>query len=390
MPRSFPPVKGSRYTSRPRPDRRPDTPTEWYRPPKASFISLTTHVATFTISRVIKNTATRRPPSPHLVELGNFLKARRAEITPAQVGLPGSGTRRTPGLRREEVALLAGVGVSWYTWIEQGRAASVSGEVLDAIARALRLGEAQRLYLRRLAGVSAEPEPAEIRPDPKAFQPFVDNWLPNPAYVADRYWNLVAVNETVRVLMGLDAPQNLLLDFFTNEQTRKRYPLWEDDAPIAVARFRSQAARYSSDPGFAALVTRLCGESPEFAELWGRHEVLEDSCGTEILQHPTTGNLSFTRATLDFTSRIALRLTVFVPITGTGTEDALEPLLRVSREKHTISFRVRGQRRRSVPSSRAEYEERFLSHACCTGEALQPDLPDPYLPLGRPPSHVHT
>ena len=107
------------------------------------------------------------PLSPHPVELGDFLKAHRTEITPAQVGLPTSGTRRTPGLRREEVALLAGVGVSWYTWIEQGRAANVSGEVLDAIARALRLDQTQRLYLRRLAGVGADPEPAESRPDPK-------------------------------------------------------------------------------------------------------------------------------------------------------------------------------------------------------------------------------
>ncbi|WP_269745532.1 helix-turn-helix transcriptional regulator [Thermobifida cellulosilytica] len=319
--------------------------------------------------------------------MGNFLKARRAEITPAQVGLPTSRNRRTPGLRREEVALLAGVGVSWYTWIEQGRATNVSGEVLDAIARALRLDQTQRLYLRRLAGVGADPEPSEVRPDPRAFQPFVDNWLPNPAYVADRYWNLVAVNEAVRNLMGLDAPQNILEEFFTNEQTRKRYPLWKDDAPILVARFRSQAARYSGDPGFTALISRLRRDSPEFAELWNRHEVLEDSCGTEILHHPAFGNLSFTRTTLDFTSRIALRLTVFVPVSGTGTEEALEPLKCFPRERHTISFRVGGQRHRPI-SSRVEDEERLPSHACATGEPLQPHLPHPHLPLGRTPSHV--
>lgn len=152
--------------------------------------------------------------------------------------------------------------------------------------------------------------------------------------MVDRYWNLVAVNEAARHLMGLDVPQNLLREFFTNEQLRKRYPLWEDDAPITVARFRSQTARYSGDPGFTDLVSRLHRDSPEFAEPWDRHEVLEGSCGTELLHHPALGNLSFTRTTLDFTSRLALRLTVVIPVSGTGAEEALESLTCSPREKH--------------------------------------------------------
>ncbi len=296
----------------------------------------------------------RRVAPPHLLELGRFLMARRAEVSPNQVGLPDAGKRRTPGLRREEVALLAGVGVSWYTWIEQGRAENVSGEVLDSIARVLRLSENQRLYLRQLAGVQAVPLLPQAPPEAEAMRPFVENWWPNPAYIADHAWNVVVANAAAETLLGMGEehsgcsrvgegrasgaltgrrPYNILREFFTNDDVRSAYPLWEKVAPSVVARFRSQAALHIEDAAIPALVGELRVASPLFAQLWDRHEVLEDSCGPEVLTHAAVGDLHFTRATLDFTRRIALRMTVFLPAPGTGTEAALRRMSHLTLER---------------------------------------------------------
>lgn len=278
-----------------------------------------------TLGRVAYSSSALRPPSPRLVELGKFLMARRAKVTPPEVGLPASGKRRTPGLRREEVALLAGVGLSWYTWIEQGRAENVSGDVLDAISRVLGLDNSQRMYLRRLAGLSTEHSSSPPTPEPPQWRPFVDNWMPNPAYIADRYWNVVVANEAARTLFGMDGSStNVIRSFFADKNVRFRRPFWEEDAQDIVGRFRARAANWVEDPRFVTLIESLKLDSPEFAELWSRHEVVEDSCGTDIFEHETLGNLSFTRATLDFTSRTELRLTVFTPIPETGTTENLE------------------------------------------------------------------
>lgn len=256
--------------------------------------------------------------------------ARRAEVSPPQVGLPDAGKRRTPGLRREEIALLAGVGVSWYTWIEQGRATNVSGEVLDSIARVLRLDENQRLYVRQLAGVQANFSLPPTTPEAASLQPFVDNWSPNPAYIVDHRWNIVVANEAARLLLGMtDDGYNVLREFFTNVRVRDAYPRWKQAAPSIVARFRSQAAQHADDEQLQELVEQMRAEDRRFAELWDQHEVMEDSCGPELLTHPAVGELHFNRATLDFTRRIALRMTVYLPTPGTGTEAALRRLSHV-------------------------------------------------------------
>ncbi|MDJ1132041.1 helix-turn-helix transcriptional regulator [Streptomyces iconiensis] len=279
----------------------------------------------------------RRAVSPQLVDLGRFLMTRRAEVTPRQVGFPDAGKRRTSGLRREEVALLAGVGVSWYTWIEQGRAENVSGNVLDSIARVLQLSENQRLYMRQLAGVQAVPHPPAAKLEAEPMRPFVDNWWPNPAYIADHAWNIVVANAAAQALLGIDAaqeangrPYNVLREFFTSEHVRSAFPSWEEAAPTLVARFRSHAAQHLDEPAIPALADELLSVSPYFAELWHRYEVVEDSCGPEVLSHRDVGELHFTRATLDFTRRIAMRMTVFLPTPGTGTEAALRRLSHVT------------------------------------------------------------
>jgi transcriptional regulator with XRE-family HTH domain len=272
------------------------------------------------------------PTGRQLKELGQFLKVRRGEVDPTEVGLPRAGVRRTPGLRREEVALLAGVGVSWYTWIEQGRAENVSAEVLAAISRVLSLDDTQRQYVWRLAGLSSSHFASSPPTDGESFKPFVDNWLPNPAYVADRVWNVVVANAAARELLALDSGcGNLVEDFFLNPQTRDRYPDWEQDAATVVARFRAHAANHSGDPLLEAMVDRLLARSEQFGKLWNAQEVQEDSCGIDLLQHPRAGELSLRRTTLDFTPRLGLRLTVFMPVPGTRAERAL-PLLTLSRD----------------------------------------------------------
>jgi transcriptional regulator with XRE-family HTH domain len=267
------------------------------------------------------------PTDRQLKELGQFLKVRRGQVTPAEVGLPAGGSRRTPGLRREEVALLAGVGVSWYTWIEQGRAENVSAEVLSSISRVLNLDDTQRQYVRRLAGLGSSHSASSPPPDAESMQPFVDNWLPNPAYIIDRVWNVVVANSAARDLLALDSGcGNVIADFFLTPESRARYPHWEQDAATVVARFRAHAANHPGDPLLAATVDRLLERSKEFAALWNAQDVQEDSCGIDLLEHPRAGELSLRRTTLDFTPRLGLRLTVFLPVPGTRARKALELL----------------------------------------------------------------
>lgn len=248
---------------------------------------------------------------------------RRAELSPTQVGLHDFGRRRTPGLRREEVALLAGVGVSWYTWIEQGRAENVSEDVLDAIGRALLLDESQHAYLRRLAGIECRFEAPTETPPLVHLRHVIDAWSPNPAYIADRWWNVVVANEAAHSLLDLeDGRTNIILDFFTRDRTRTHYPCWEDTARAVVAQFRSQTARYADDEEIHALVSELRRRSKHFAQLWNRREVLDDLRIPESMIHPELGEIRFTRTTLQFPEHTALHLTLFLPEPDSGTERA--------------------------------------------------------------------
>ncbi|MGM7648319.1 helix-turn-helix domain-containing protein [Nocardia sp. JW2] len=137
-------------------------------------------------------------------EMKEFLRSRRARVSPEDAGLAvgEARSRRTPGLRREEVAVLAGVGVSWYTWLEQGRDINVSGEVLNAIGRVLRLDSVEREHLYLLAGLNPPRQAPSARPVPEGLRQVIDSWLPRPAYLLDRHWNLVVVNRAAEVVFG--------------------------------------------------------------------------------------------------------------------------------------------------------------------------------------------
>ncbi|AQZ68221.1 transcriptional regulator [[Actinomadura] parvosata subsp. kistnae] len=253
-------------------------------------------------------------------QLRDFLRACRARLTPADVGMVGAGRRRTPGLRREEVAVLAGVGVSWYTWLEQGRDINVSSEVLDAIGRALRLTGPERAHLYLLAGLNPPPAgeaPAgEVTPE---LRRLVDAWSPRPAILRDSRWNLLAINAATRAVFGYDdVDHNCLVSFFTNARYRGMHVQWDAVAPAVVAAFRADAGRAPGDPEFARLVADLGSVSPEFARLWARHEVGAPVQAVKAVRHPEAGELFFEMTTLTVADRPGWHLELYNPLPGTG------------------------------------------------------------------------
>ena len=259
-------------------------------------------------------------------QLRDFLRTRRARLTPADVGMVAAGRRRTPGLRREEVAVMAGVGVSWYTWLEQGRDITVSAEVLDAVARTLRLTESERSHLYLLAGLNP---PAACPPDCGTVTPelrrLLDAWSPRPAILRDLHWDVLATNDATRAVFGYDrTDHNCLVSFFTNARYRGMHIEWESVAPTVVAAFRADAARFPDDPRFRQLVDELCSVSPDFTELWARHDVGPPGQAIKAVRHPQAGDLFFESTTLVVADRTDLLLELYQPQPGTGTADRLE------------------------------------------------------------------
>ncbi|MCC3767105.1 helix-turn-helix transcriptional regulator [Streptomyces sp. UNOC14_S4] len=229
--------------------------------------------------------------------LAEFLRSRRERITPRDVDLPAGPRRRTPGLRREEVALLSGVSVTWYTWLEQARAITVSRQVLESLARTLLLDGAERRHLFALAGEPyPEQEPAG-GPGP-ALQRLVDALDPHPAYLLDADWNLVAWNRAEAALIGDPARfpperRNLLWLMFTDPALRTLAADWPGQARHLVAQFRSDAERRVGEPGPAALTDGLCEASPEFRTWWEAHDVTAFVSTRREFLHPGVGRLVF-------------------------------------------------------------------------------------------------
>ncbi|MCK7627987.1 helix-turn-helix transcriptional regulator [Streptomyces sp. RS10V-4] len=224
-------------------------------------------------------------------ELAAFLRSRRERITPEQVGLPRGARRRTPGLRREEVAQLGAVGVTWYTWLEQGRDIHVSPQVLDAVARALLLDRAERSHLFALAGV-ADPQPGkECTGVPRALRDILDQLSPYPAAVQNSKFDILAYNGTYGQLMGdLDAvpeeDRNCMWLAFTHPEWRASLVDRESTVRRMTAKFRAAMAEHLAEPGWKALVARLTEASPEFREIWAQHEVERATSAVKVFRHP--------------------------------------------------------------------------------------------------------
>ena len=261
------------------------------------------------------------PPPTRREELAEFLRHLRERTAPESVGLDsGSSRRRTPGLRREEVSQLAGVGLSWYTWLEQGRDITPSPSVLDALALVFDLSGAERAALFDLAGV-AVPAPAD--PYPTEASAELVTWVaaldPIPAFLTNPRTDVLAYNRAADVVItvppaGPDGTRNLLRGLFGESAPgRPSTTSREQTARSTLARFRSAHARRYDDPGFLALIEELLRESPRFRELWRRHEVLDSQLGTKVLEHPTLGTLTLHHLQLIPTSDRELRLTQYLP-----------------------------------------------------------------------------
>lgn len=257
--------------------------------------------------------------------LADFLRSRRERISPHQVGLPVGGRRRTPGLRREEVAQLAGVGVTWYTWLEQGRDIRASDQVLTAIANTLQLDPYERAHLFTLAGAPEPPVQKECRAISPAIQLMLRQLEPLPAMVANARMDILAYNRSYdRMVGGLDhlpfEERNSLLLAFTNPNWRARLVDWDSAAPRIVAQFRASMATHVAEPSWKCLVKRLREESPEFVAIWDQHEVKAPENLTKRYHNAEVGELELDYTHLWFGPRSEMRLTTYTPVNDLARE----------------------------------------------------------------------
>jgi transcriptional regulator with XRE-family HTH domain len=251
-------------------------------------------------------------------ELAGFLRSRRERIAPELVGLPPAPRRRTPGLRREEVATLAGVGVTWYTWLEQGRDINASPQVLDAVARTLLLDPHERDHLFRLADVADGSGRTECSTLPPTAQALLDKLEPYPACIRNARYDILAYNAAFDRLMGpLDElpfeERNSLWRMFTVPKCRAATLDWEEGTRRMVAEYRAAMAEHIAEPAWKCLVTRLTKASPEFAELWERHEVASPENLTKRFLHPEVGLLKLNYTHLWLGQRLGTRMTTYTP-----------------------------------------------------------------------------
>ncbi|WP_431279919.1 helix-turn-helix domain-containing protein [Leifsonia poae] len=231
--------------------------------------------------------------------LGAFLKARRGRLRPADVGLASSSRRRVPGLRREELAALAGISTDYYLRIEQGRVAHPSAQVLDALARVLRLDERSAVHLRQLAGLGEPIATDEADLVEPGLQELLDQ-LDVPAYIVSRYLDCLASNALARALSPNYAPgHNLLRQLFVDPAERALHLDWNDAAASVVGGLRQVAGAASSDPRLNGIVYDLSERSDEFRMLWSRAEVGYRPSGDSHMLHPLVGELHLQRRRFD-------------------------------------------------------------------------------------------
>lgn len=268
--------------------------------------------------------------------LADFLRTRRMRLSPEHVGLIRSGRRRTPGLRREEVAQLANVGVSWYTLLEQGRDIHPSSGVLHSIADALQLTLAERQHLFLLAdqqhlGVT----PADDEQVSPALRRVLDALTPVPAFVIGRRWNYLAWNITADevFLLSKSVPPyeyNAVWRMFADPMSLHIYnPEWEQAAQKVLEEFRADSARYADEEWFKHLVADLQRVSPEFRAWWPRHDVRGRADARKDIDHPLVGCLMFEHTTLQVPPMPELKIMIYTPVPETDTLAKLQQLMEM-------------------------------------------------------------
>ncbi|MFI1163360.1 helix-turn-helix transcriptional regulator [Streptomyces sp. NPDC020801] len=270
-------------------------------------------------------------------ELAAFLRHRREHITPEQVGLPRGRRRRTPGLRREEVAHLSAVGVTWYTWLEQARDIQVSVQVLDALARTLLLDPGERAHLFQLAGAT-DPAPATVCPSvTPALRSVLEQIEPFPACLQNGRYDILAYNRTYGLLFcDLDAvppeDRNCMILSYTNEEWRSSIVHLEDTTRLMAARFRSAMAGHLAEPAWKTLLKRLCDQSPDFREAWDRHEVVAPAGKRKEFRNAHVGRITVDHTDLWLSPEAGPRMVTYVPADEESRE-RLEKLHAIALER---------------------------------------------------------
>jgi len=274
-----------------------------------------------------------------LEQLGQFLRTRRERLSPEASGLKSDGRRRTPGLRRSEVAMLAGVSVDWYTWLEQGRNIQVSAQVLESIARALRLegSERKHLYLLATRQLPADVLTTERTEVSEKLQHVLDRLEYSPAIVCDGRWNVIGWNLSACAVVGdyrvmpLEE-RNMVWRAFTSPYLKQLLgSKWEEHALMRLAHFRASYGTYAGDPWWEAFIVRLSEVSDLFREWWPKHEVLAVTEGNKRYNHPEAGELILEHIVFQVSDAPGLQVMVNTPIGD--TEEKIKRL--VERLKQT-------------------------------------------------------
>lgn len=260
-------------------------------------------------------------------DFGDFLVARRASVRPADVGLPSYGYRRVPGLRREEVAALAGVNTYYYARLEQGRERHPSQQVLDALSRALALTGDAREHLYRLTGLLPLSRARDVVMVEPGLRQLMDAWPATPAYVLNCTMDVLAENDLASALhSGFRSPDNLVRMAFLDPAGRDFYVDWVRAAHASVANLRVAAGYDPHAPRLCELLAELTARSPEFRGLWERHEVYAKSHEPKEFHHPEVGRLTLSMHTFDVRGAAGQQLVVYRAEAGSASEQALSLL----------------------------------------------------------------
>lgn len=288
-------------------------------------------------------------------ELSEFLRNRRGRIAPADVGLPPTNRRRTPGLRREEVAQLAGVSATWYTWLEQKRPIGVSSGVLDSLARVLRFDPAERMQLFQLALRQPVLNSLSKR---ETVSPLIRRLLDQtdtvPTFVLGRRWDVLAWNRAALAFF-LDFEQvpanerNLLWLVFTNSMLHSYNVDWRKRAQDTLARFRADYGHHAGEEDFVQLVERLKSVSPEFAQWWPRHDILPMTEGRNDYNHPLAGRMIVEHTTFSVSDNPELRVVVFLATAASNSIAKMKKIVAAFRKG--TSSRSPGARLRKPPDT---------------------------------------
>jgi transcriptional regulator with XRE-family HTH domain len=272
-------------------------------------------------------------------ELAAFLRSRRERISPDDVGLSAGQRRRTTGLRREEVAQLAGVGVTWYTWLEQGRPIHASSQVLDAVARTLQLDAVERQHLFRLAGApDAAPDGALGPPLAPEIQPILDQLSPLPAYVLTERFDVLAFNAGYAALFPRvrdlpPAERNTIATCFASLPCCSAYENSAGTRAALVAQLRAAYGRHVGDPAWTGFIKKMEAASPEFTQMWATQDVARHGSVTKVFRHPFYPRLPMTSTSMALQGCVGSRLVVYTP-ENAETRRAMDHIVAEGMDAH--------------------------------------------------------